>query len=146
MVRCWKSILTSKSSSQYWNHADKPGNHSQHAAQHKRSQKNPEYTADFLNRVDGRSERMTTAMSKVTAAERRVLRLVSLARTNKEIAVELGISPATVKRHVENILRKLQLRNRVDAAIYGLIIAGCPQRSGPDCPLEAWQRERAAAD
>jgi DNA-binding NarL/FixJ family response regulator len=108
--------------------------------------KNPEYTADFLNRVDGRSERMTTAMSKVTAAERRVLRLVSLARTNKEIAVELGISPATVKRHVENILRKLQLRNRVDAAIYGLIIAGCPQRSGPDCPLEAWQRERAAAD
>jgi DNA-binding NarL/FixJ family response regulator len=102
--------------------------------------------ANFVNRVNGPNGRVTTAMSKVTAAERRVLRLVSLAKTNKEIAVELGVSPATVKRHLENILKKLQLKNRVEAAIYGLMIAGCPQRSGPGCPLEVWQRERATAD
>jgi len=110
------------------------------------AQKSTKCAANFVNRVDGASGRVTTAMSKVTAAERRVLRLVSLARTNKEIAVELAVSPATVKRHLENILRKLQLRNRVDAAIHGLMIAGCPQQSGSDCPLEVWQRERAAAE
>jgi DNA-binding NarL/FixJ family response regulator len=139
--------LTSKnSSSENWNFADNGVIIVTMQRNTNVVKKNPEYAADFLNRVDGRSGQVTTAMSKVTAAERRVLRLVSLARTNKEIAVELGISPATVKRHLENILRKLQLRNRVDAAIYGLIIAGCPQRSGPGCPLEVWHRERAAAD
>jgi DNA-binding CsgD family transcriptional regulator len=80
--------------------------------------------------------------SSVTAAERRVLNLVSLAKTNKEIAVELAISPATVKRHLENILKKLKLKNRVEAAIYGLLIAGCPQKFGPRCPLHSWLRER----
>ncbi len=58
-----------------------------------------------------------TLISKLTTAERRILSLVSLAKTNKEIAVALGISPATVKRHLENVLRKLELRNRVEAAI-----------------------------
>ena len=49
----------------------------------------------------------------LTAAEMRVLNLISRAKTNKEIAADLGISPATVKRHLENVLRKLHLKNRV---------------------------------
>lgn len=106
------------------------------------AQKSTKCAGNFVNRVNGASGRVTIAMSKVTAAERRVLRLVSLAKTNKEIAVVLGISPATVKRHLENILRKLQLRNRVDAAIHGLMIAGCPRQSVPDCALMLWQKER----
>lgn len=110
------------------------------------AQKSTKRAGNFVNRVNGASGRVTIAMSKVTAAERRVLRLVSLAKTNKEIAVVLGISPATVKRHLENILRKLQLRNRVDAAIHGLMIAGCPQQSGSDCPLASWQKDRAVAE
>jgi len=61
----------------------------------------------------------------LTAAEERVLRLVSYAHTNREIASTLGISPATVKRHLENILRKLRLRNRVEAAIYALSMLEC---------------------
>ena len=56
----------------------------------------------------------------LTAQERKVLDLVAEAKTNKEIACDLKISPATVKRHLENILRKLQLRNRVDAAVYAV--------------------------
>lgn len=83
-----------------------------------------------------------TIISKLTAAENRVLALVSFAKTNKEIASTLGISPATVKRHLENILDKLQLRNRVEAAIYGLIIAGCSCGRKSDCPLEVWQQEK----
>ncbi len=76
----------------------------------------------------------------LTAAEQRVLNLVSRAKTNKEIAVVLHISPATVKRHLENILRKLRLRNRVEAAIYGLIIMdSCSPSVISKCPLQLWR-------
>jgi DNA-binding CsgD family transcriptional regulator len=85
-----------------------------------------------------------TLISKLTTAERRILSLVSLAKTNKEIAVALGISPATVKRHLENVLRKLELRNRVEAAICGLIAGGYPCDSNPSCPLAAWLKGRDA--
>ena len=84
--------------------------------------------------------------SKLTAAEKRVLALVSSAKTNKEIAFALGISPATVKRHLENVLRKLALRNRVEAAIYGLIANGCPSGSSSACPLELWRKAKHDAD
>jgi DNA-binding CsgD family transcriptional regulator len=78
----------------------------------------------------------------LTAAEERVLTLVSQSMTNREIASRLGISPATVKRHIENILRKLKVRNRVEAAIYSLSMAGCPARSSTECPLVAWRKGR----
>jgi DNA-binding NarL/FixJ family response regulator len=75
-------------------------------------------------------------MTKLTTAEKRVIALVSHAKTNKEIAAALGISPATVKRHLENILRKLQLKNRVEAAIYAFRNLGCPRGSDLGCPLD----------
>ena len=81
----------------------------------------------------------------LTAAETKVLNLLSLAKTNKEIATSLGISPATVKRHLENVLRKLRLKNRIEAAIYGLLIARCPHRADSGCALESWHRERNSA-
>jgi len=78
-------------------------------------------------------------LPKITAAEQRVLALVAQARSNKEIALDLGISPATVKRHMEKILRKLGLRNRVEAAICGLILNGCPHESSSGCVLRELQ-------
>jgi len=48
------------------------------------------------------------------------LDLVAEAKTNKEIGCDLKISPATAKRHPKNFLRKLQLRNRVEAAVYAV--------------------------
>ena len=78
----------------------------------------------------------------LTAAEERVLTLVSQSMTNREIASNLGVSPATVKRHLENILRKLKVRNRVEAAIYGLSMACRPARSSTQCPLAAWRKGR----
>ena len=77
------------------------------------------------------------ATGKLTRAERRVLALVSAAKTNKEIAFALGISPGTVKRHLENVLGKLALKNRVEAAIYGLIANGCPNGSNSRLPSNA---------
>ena len=79
---------------------------------------------------------MRGATLKLTTAQQRVLDLLSLAKTNKEIAVTLDISPATVKRHVENILRKASLKNRVEAAIYGLALKGCPYTSRRNCLLK----------
>jgi DNA-binding CsgD family transcriptional regulator len=80
-----------------------------------------------------RNEDASRKPPRITAAEKRVLALVAQARTNKEIASDLRISPATVKRHMEKILKKLRLRNRVEAAIFGLMLNGCPHRSSPGC-------------
>src|SRR5574341_1160109 len=84
----------------------------------------------------------------LTTRERKVLELVGKANTNKEIAAALGISPATVKRHLENILRKLCLKNRIEAALYAARAGSCPLAIGPaDCPLAlraVQQRELAA--
>ena len=78
--------------------------------------------------------------NNLTKTEMRVLNLVSGARTNKEIAVSLGVSPATVKRHMENIFTKLQLRNRVETAIYGLLVSQCTPEFHDNCRLAAWHK------
>lgn len=57
---------------------------------------------------------------RLTGQEKKVLGLVAEARSNKEIAATLDISPCTVKRHIENILRKLNLKNRTEAAVYAV--------------------------
>ena len=83
--------------------------------------------------------------AKLTGAENRVLALVARAKTNKEIARDLGISPATVKRHLENVSSKLGLRNRVEAAIYGLLVNGCPAAAHSRCALQMWHKAREFA-
>ena len=52
----------------------------------------------------------------LTAREREVLRLVAVGRTNREIGAELYMSPKTASVHVSRILRKLNVRGRVEAA------------------------------
>jgi DNA-binding NarL/FixJ family response regulator len=49
-----------------------------------------------------------------------VLEHVAHGKSNKEIATALGISENTVKNHLKNILEKLHLENRVQAATYAL--------------------------
>ncbi len=91
--------------------------------------------------VAAKSHRMTSvheaeAECLLTGREKRVLLLVAKAQSNKEIAASLNISPSTVKRHLENILRKLGLRNRVEAAIYALKNGGCPLgKEFSRCPI-----------
>jgi len=65
-------------------------------------------------------------MSQLTKQENKVLELVVKAKSNKEIARDLGISPSTVKRHMENILGKLHLKNRIAAAVYAITTENCP--------------------
>jgi two-component system nitrate/nitrite response regulator NarL len=52
----------------------------------------------------------------LTAREREILRLIDQGRSNKEIAKHLGIEVATVKNHVHNLLEKLHVHRRAEAA------------------------------
>jgi NarL family two-component system response regulator LiaR len=56
----------------------------------------------------------------LTAREMDVLRLVAQGRSNREIAGQLSISEETVHSHVSNILGKLHLASRTQAALYAL--------------------------
>lgn len=57
---------------------------------------------------------------KLSPREQEVLELISKGLTNKEIGNKLGISENTVKNHLKNILDKLHLENRVQAATFAL--------------------------
>jgi len=56
----------------------------------------------------------------LTERELEVLRLISLGKTNRDISEELVLSEKTVKTHVSNILQKLHLSDRTQAAVYAL--------------------------
>ena len=58
----------------------------------------------------------------LTRRETEVLRLLARGRSNKEIAVDLSIAEKTVKTHVSNILGKLGVSSRTQAALYAIRI------------------------
>jgi DNA-binding NarL/FixJ family response regulator len=66
--------------------------------------------------------RKATAQSEapLTRRETQVLRHLALGLNNKEIGQSLGISVDTVKEHVQNILRKISLNDRTQAAVWAI--------------------------
>jgi len=58
--------------------------------------------------------------SSLTKREKEVLRQIAKDQSNKMIARKLGITEGTVKVHVKNLLHKLGLRSRVEAAVWVL--------------------------
>jgi two-component system nitrate/nitrite response regulator NarL len=54
----------------------------------------------------------------LTEQEQRILERVAAGKSNKLVARELGITEGTVKVHVKHLLRKLNLRSRVEAAVW----------------------------
>ncbi len=55
-------------------------------------------------------------LPKLSNRELEVLRAMVLGKSNKEIAKELGLSPDTIKDHLENVYRKLEAQDRVTAS------------------------------
>lgn len=79
----------------------------------------PAITKQVLGRVKTLTEpQAKDKLESLSAQERRVIALVAQGKTNKEIAADLGLSDKTVKNYLSNILDKLQLSRRSQAAAY----------------------------
>ena len=68
---------------------------------------------------------------ELTERETEILKYVSRGLMNKEIAETLSISENTVKIHLRNILEKLHLKNRIQAAVYA-VRQGLTDQDGED--------------
>jgi DNA-binding NarL/FixJ family response regulator len=77
----------------------------------------PTMAAKILRELTAPAEPSVQAL---TGRERQVLELLAGGLANKEIAYQLKISENTVKNHLRNILEKLHLQNRVQAALYAV--------------------------
>lgn len=72
--------------------------------------------ADGLQNILPRDESVILAISEsITTRERQILRLLGASLSNQEIADQCVISASTVKTHLENIYRKLGVKNRIEA-------------------------------
>jgi DNA-binding NarL/FixJ family response regulator len=82
----------------------------------------PHIAAKVLQRVRATSVETDApnAGPELSDRENEVLRLIANGKDNAEIAQELHISPKTVKNHISNILMKLQIDNRIQAAVYAV--------------------------
>jgi NarL family two-component system response regulator LiaR len=78
----------------------------------------PSVAARLMQEVAGEGGR--PAGNDLTERELEVLRLIARGQANKGIARELGVSEKTVKTHVSNILAKLHLADRTQAALYAV--------------------------
>ncbi|MEA3336367.1 MAG: response regulator transcription factor [Chloroflexota bacterium] len=74
----------------------------------------------LVNEFLQRAEATSATKEVLTPREREVLTLIAEGKSNKEIAKELVISVKTVDRHRENIMRKLNLHNRVELVKYAI--------------------------
>lgn len=78
----------------------------------------PNLAARLLVEIKGRRQRQTPdAFADLTTREEQILKEVAQGFSNKEIAQTLELSEKTIKHYMTNILQKLQVRNRVEAAL-----------------------------
>jgi DNA-binding NarL/FixJ family response regulator len=83
----------------------------------------PNIASKVLQRVRATSTQpdiADTIRAELSDREIEVLKLIANGKDNAVIAAELCISPKTVKNHISNILMKLQIDNRIQAAVYAV--------------------------
>ena len=94
-----------------------------HAAARGEALISPHIAAKVLQRVRATSVQPNiaeTIRAELSEREIEVLKLIANGKDNAVIAAELHISPKTVKNHISNILMKLQIDNRIQAAVYAV--------------------------
>jgi two-component system, NarL family, nitrate/nitrite response regulator NarL len=87
---------------------------------------NPTLAASLLlawREGQGGTNTLTSPLDELTERERQILQHLATGRSNKEIASELHLSEKTIKHYMTNILQKLQVRNRVEAALLAQKVA-----------------------
>jgi DNA-binding NarL/FixJ family response regulator len=83
----------------------------------------PAIAAKVLQRVRATGpihDGAATIRAELSERELQVLKLIANGKDNASIAADLHISPKTVKNHISNILMKLQIENRIQAAVYAV--------------------------
>jgi two-component system response regulator DevR len=75
----------------------------------------PQVAGQVIER--SRARPVASRRAALSASQVSILRLISRGHSNREIAAEVHLSENTVKTHVQEIFRKLGVRNRVEAAI-----------------------------
>jgi two-component system, NarL family, nitrate/nitrite response regulator NarL len=76
----------------------------------------PSLAAGMLRELN-RPKTPSNPLDELTERERGILELVASGKSNKGIGKELGLTEKTIKHYMSNILQKLQVRNRVEAAM-----------------------------
>jgi two-component system response regulator DevR len=76
-------------------------------------------THRIMGRIKAGNEKLVpTGIDMLSAQEKRVLAMVAEGKTNKEIGVAMGLSPKTVKNYLSNLMDKLALSRRSQAAAF----------------------------
>ncbi|WP_026693752.1 response regulator [Peribacillus kribbensis] len=84
------------------------------------NQVHPKATSHLLSALSGTHSREKSLLQELTRREQEVLIEISSGKSNKEISSALFITEKTVKTHVSNILSKLGLADRTQAALYAV--------------------------
>jgi two-component system, NarL family, nitrate/nitrite response regulator NarL len=77
----------------------------------------PTLAAGMLREISKPSESQSNPLDELTEREYGILGLLAAGKSNKAIGKELGLTEKTIKHYMSNILQKLQVRNRVEAAL-----------------------------
>ncbi|MFE4044641.1 MULTISPECIES: response regulator [unclassified Priestia] len=84
------------------------------------NQLHPKVTTHLLTRLTKSSEKKVNFTDHLTKREKDVLKEIAKGKSNKEIGSSLHITEKTVKTHVSNILSKLGVQDRTQAALYAV--------------------------
>ena len=81
---------------------------------------NDKLTAMLARALNEGNKPKSASEAGLTDQEEKILQLISTGKSNKLIAYDLGITEGTVKVHVKHMLKKLNLKSRVEAALWAL--------------------------
>ncbi|MDM5226787.1 response regulator transcription factor [Cytobacillus sp. NJ13] len=84
------------------------------------NQLHPKATSHLLTHLTNKNSTERQPLEELTKRELEVLREIAKGKSNKEIASSLYITEKTVKTHVSNLLSKLDLADRTQAALYAV--------------------------
>ncbi|MBT2698321.1 response regulator transcription factor [Bacillus sp. ISL-40] len=84
------------------------------------NQLHPKATSHLLANLSNKNKQEKNLLAELTKRELDVLKEIANGKSNKEIAASLFITEKTVKTHVSNLLAKLELADRTQAALYAV--------------------------
>lgn len=90
----------------------------------------PRIVAQLFGRISAPRERWSLETKSLTGREREVLECIRQGKSNKEIAQKLNIAEPTVKNHVHNLLDKLDVTTRAQAAAHAVMASSRRRASG----------------